>query len=61
MIRLGQASAVIDAQDVITDLAHRSHRSAAPDHVDECFVPAPAPTMQHSFPGPSRPATAPRR
>ena len=46
---------------VITDLARRPHRSATPDHVNECFIPAPVRSMQSSLPAAAGPAAAPRR
>ncbi|MGE9809298.1 DNA-processing protein DprA [Janibacter sp. G1551] len=51
MIRLGQASAVIDAQDVITDLSARPDRASAAGQVDESYVPAPVRSQDAPVPG----------
>lgn len=63
LIRLGQASEVIDVQDVITDLTTNAV-VAHPDRVDavdESSVPGPVRSLQGHVPGPIAPTAAPRR
>lgn len=63
LIRLGQASVVIDAQDVITDLTTHATTSR-PDRVDavnESFVPGPVRSMQNPAGAPAVPAAGPHR
>ena len=60
LIRLGQASMVTTAQEVITDLTTHAY-SAARDHLDESFVPGPVRSPQGQAPSSIAPASAPRR
>ncbi|WP_257424470.1 hypothetical protein [Nocardioides carbamazepini] len=60
LIRLGQASMVTTAQEVITDLATHAY-SAARDQLDESFVPGPVRSPQGQAPSSIPPASAPRR
>lgn len=63
LIRLGQASVVIDAQDVIADLT--THATTARrdrvDAVDESFVPGPVRPMQNPAVGSDAPGPAAAR
>ena len=59
LIRLGQASMVTTAQEVITDLT--THASAARGQLDESFVPGPVRSPQGQVPSSIAPAAAPRR
>lgn len=61
LIRLGQASAVINAQDVITDVMTHAARTAAAEHLDESFVPDPLRSPRRAAPGPAAGVSAPRR
>lgn len=62
LIRLGQASMVTTAQDVITDLTtHAYSASAAHDLLDESFVPGEVRSPLSQVPGTIAPAAAPRR
>jgi DNA processing protein len=62
LIRLGQASMVATAQDVITDLTtHAYSASAAHDQLDESFVPGQVRSPLSQVPGLIAPAGAPRR
>lgn len=63
LIRLGQASAVTTAQDVVTDVTTHQARAASSgaDQVDESFVPWPVRSPGPAFPGPAAPLAAPRR
>ncbi|WP_370039114.1 DNA-processing protein DprA [Nocardioides sp.] len=60
LIRLGQASMVTTAQDVITDLTTHAY-SAARDQLDESFVPGPVRSPRGQAPSSIAPASAPRR
>ena len=60
LIRLGQASMVTTAQEVITDLTIHAY-SAARDQIDESFVPGPVRSPQGQAPSSIPPASAPRR
>lgn len=60
LIRLGQASMVTTAQEVITDLTTHAY-SAARDQLDESFVPGPVRSPQGQAPSSIAPASAPRR
>jgi DNA processing protein len=62
LIRLGQASMVINAQDVITDVTTRAARAAGgAKQLDESFVPGPVRSTQRAIPTPAAGASAPRR
>jgi DNA processing protein len=62
LIRLGKASLVTSAQEVITDLATNAYSTAAAAaQLDESFVPGPVRSAQSHVPGPMAPAAAPRR
>lgn len=62
LIRLGQASMVTNAQEVITDLTtHAYSTAAAAAHLDESFIPGPVRSAQSHILGPPAPASAPRR
>ena len=62
LIRLGQASAVTNAQDVITDvMSHAARTSAGAEHVDESFVPHPVRSPRRAASGPVAGVSAPRR
>ena len=62
LIRLGQASMVTNAQEVITDLTtHAYSATAAAAQLDESFIPGPVRSAQSHVPGPPAPAAAPRR
>lgn len=69
LIRLGQASIVTTAQDVITDIvshaALTSTSTSTPfsvdEHVDESFVPAPVRSSGWTAPRSSAGPAAPRR
>jgi DNA processing protein len=60
LIRLGQASMVTTAQDVITDLTHAYSAAAARDQLDESFVPEPVRSPEGHVPDLIAPATARR-
>lgn len=62
LIRLGQASMVTTAQDVITDLAnHAATATGSTEEVDESFVPGPMRSTQRDVPNPAIGVSAPRR
>lgn len=62
LIRLGQASMVTTAQDVITDLAnHAATATGSTEEVDESFVPGPMHSTQREVPTPAIGVSAPRR
>jgi DNA processing protein len=62
LIRLGQASMVTNAQEVITDLTAPAHKGATSiQQLDETFVPGPVRSMAGPAAGPIAPAIAPRR
>lgn len=61
LIRLGQASAVTNAQDVITDVMTHAARTAGAEHVDESFVPDPVRSPRRVAPDPAAGVSAPRR
>ena len=62
LIRLGQASMVTTAQDVITDLVnHAATSSGSPEEIDESFVPGPMRSTQREVPTPAAGIPAPRR
>lgn len=62
LIRLGQASMVTTAQDVITDvMTHQARVTSSPEHLDESFVPGPVRSPRPAAPGPAAPLAAPRR
>ena len=62
LIRLGQASMVTTAQEVITDLTTHAYSAAeARDQLDESFVPGPVRSPQGQAPSSIAPAAAPRR
>ena len=60
LVRLGQASLVTNAQEVITDLTTHAY-SAAAAQLDESLIPGPVRSAQTHIPGPPAPAAAPRR
>lgn len=63
LIRLGQASMVTTAQEVITDLTTHAYSAARDqlDESDESFVPGPVRSPQGQAPSSIAPASAPRR
>ncbi|MDN4175188.1 DNA-processing protein DprA [Nocardioides sp. SOB77] len=62
LVRLGQASLVTSAQEVITDLTTHAYLAAAVGmQLDESFVPGPVRSPQGHVPGPVASAGAPRR
>ncbi|MDP3893343.1 DNA-processing protein DprA [Nocardioides sp.] len=62
LIRLGQASMVTTAQDVITDLVnHAASATGSTEEIDESFVPGPVRSPQGQVPSSIAPAGAPRR
>lgn len=66
LVRLGQASMVTSAQDVITDLTTHANAAAtsadgASGELDESFIPGPVSSMRSGVPGPMAPVAAPRR
>ena len=62
LIRLGQASAVTNAQDVITDvMTHAARTAAGAEQYDESFVPDRVRTPQRAVPGLAAGVSAPRR
>ena len=62
LIRLGQASMVTTAQDVITDVTTRAARGdGGAKQLDESFVPGPVRSTQRAIPTPAAGASAPRR
>jgi len=62
LIRLGQASAVTNSQDVITDvMAHVARTAVCSEQVDESFVPDPARSRQRAAPDLTEKVSAPRR
>jgi len=63
LIRLGHASAVTTAQDVVTDVMTHQARAASSDvdQVDESFVPGPVRSTGPAFSGAAGPLTTPRR
>ena len=62
LVRLGQASLVTSAQEVITDLTTHAYLAAAVGmQLDESFVPGQVRSPQGHVPGPVASAGAPRR
>lgn len=63
LIRLGSASAVATAQDVITDVMTHAARSAGggADLVDESFLPGPVRSRPQAVSAGAAPSAAPRR
>lgn len=62
LIRLGQASMVTTAQDVITDVTTCAARGdGGAKQLDESFVPGPVRSTQRAIPTPAAGASAPRR
>ncbi|MDP3968072.1 MAG: DNA-processing protein DprA [Nocardioides sp.] len=62
LIRLGQASMVTTAQDVITDvMTHAARAAGGSEQLDESFVPSPVRSTQRAIPTPAARASAPRR
>lgn len=63
LIRLGQASMVTNAQDVITDVMTHAARSVAggAEQLDESFVPGPVRSTQRAVPSPAAGVSAPLR
>lgn len=63
LIRLGQASAVTTAQDVVTDLMTHQARAASSgaDQVDESFLPGSVRSPGTAFSGPPAPIATHRR
>ncbi|NHC22197.1 DNA-protecting protein DprA [Nocardioides sp. IC4_145] len=66
LVRLGQASMVTNAQDVITDVTAHANAAAtcgvgASGELDESFIPGPVSSMRSGVPGPVAPVAAPRR
>ncbi|GAB7005279.1 DNA-processing protein DprA [Nocardioides sp. AN3] len=62
LIRLGQASMVTTAQDVITDLVnHAATATGSAEEIDESFVPSPMRSTQREIPAPAAGVSAPRR
>ena len=65
LVRLGQASMVTSAQDVITDLTTHANAAAtaadgASGEPDESFIPGPVSSMRSGVPGPMAPGRRPR-
>lgn len=61
LIRLGQASMVTNAEEVIADLTTQAYSAAvATEQLDESFVPGRVRSSQSHVPGPIAPAAAPR-
>ena len=63
LIRLGSASAVANAQDVIADVMTHAARAAGDgaDPVDESFVPGPVRSGPQAVPAGASPSATPRR
>ncbi|GAB3199031.1 hypothetical protein GCM10027062_14620 [Nocardioides hungaricus] len=62
LIRLGKASLVTSASEIIIDLTTHAYPTvAAAARPDESFLPGPARSAQSPVPGPMAPAAAPRR
>jgi DNA processing protein len=66
LIRLGQASMVTSAQEVITDVTTHTHAVATGpggrgEQLDESFVPGPVRSMRSALAGPAASAAGPRR
>lgn len=63
LIRLGSASAVTNAQDVVTDVMTHAARAAGDgaDLVDESFVPGPVRSGPQAVPAGTSPSATPRR
>lgn len=62
LVRLGQASMVTNAQEVITDLTTHAYSTAvAAAQLDESFLPGPVRSAQSHVPGLPSPAATPRR
>ena len=62
LIRLGQASMVTNAQDVITDvMTHTARTAGGAEQVDESFVPDPVRSPRRAAPDPAAGVSAPRR
>ena len=62
LVRLGQASMVTNAQEIITDLTtHAYSTAAAAAQLDESFIPGPVRSGRNHASGPMTPAVAPRR
>lgn len=62
LIRLGQASMVTNAQDVITDvMTHTARTAGGAEQLDESFVPDPVRSPRRAAPDPAAGVSAPRR
>ncbi|KRF05405.1 DNA protecting protein DprA [Nocardioides sp. Soil777] len=62
LIRLGQASMVTNAQDVITDvMTHAARTAGGAEQLDESFVPGPVRSTPPAVPTPAAGVSAPRR
>jgi len=62
LIRLGSATAVATAQDVITDvMTHAARAAGGGEQLDESFVPGPVRARQQAVTTAAAPAVTPRR